>query len=139
MSSANIKSVAADSNVLLSAVAGKAARRVFQCSELIVVTTEQNVAEVREYIPEFAARYDLPEELLLEVLAFLPITIYAEPKYAAELPAAHHLLAQRDEDDVALAALALTLRIPIWSNDRDYEHFPTGVFTTAELLKILNL
>jgi hypothetical protein len=36
-----IKSVAADSNVLLSAVAGKAARRVFaEVPELMVVTTE---------------------------------------------------------------------------------------------------
>src|SRR5690242_14889747 len=66
VSSLNPRSVAADSNVLLSAVAGKAARRVFEHSELIVVTTEQNIAEVHEYIPEFAARYGLPQELLLE-------------------------------------------------------------------------
>jgi hypothetical protein len=47
--------------VLLSAVAGKAARHVFEYSELIVVTTENNVAEVEEYIPYFAARYGLPD------------------------------------------------------------------------------
>lgn len=133
----NVRSVAADSNVLLSAVAGKAARRVFANSELIVVTTEQNIAEVQEYIPEFAARYQLPEELLLEVLGLLPITVYAAYEYTDEIPAARHLLAGRDEDDVALAALALKLRIPIWSNDRDYEGFPTGIFTTATLLKVL--
>jgi predicted nucleic acid-binding protein len=119
-------------------VAGKAARRVFENSELIVVTTEQNIAEVQEYIPEFAERYQLAEELLLEVLELLPITIYAADHYADELAAARQLLAERDEDDVALAALALKLRIPIWSNDRDYEHFPTGVFTTATLLKVLD-
>jgi predicted nucleic acid-binding protein len=119
-------------------VAGKAARRVFEHSELIVVTTEQNIAEVQEYIPEFAARYQLPEEVLLEVLGLLPITVYAAHEYADELPAAQLLLAERDADDVALAALALKLRIPIWSNDRDYEHFPTGVFSTAMLLKVLD-
>ena len=134
----NVRSVAADSNVLLSAVAGKAARRVFANSELIVVTTEQNIAEVEEYIPEFAARYQLPEDLLLEVLELLPITVYAAYDYANELATARQLLAERDEDDVALAALALKLRIPIWSNDRDYEQFPTGVFTTATLLKVLD-
>jgi predicted nucleic acid-binding protein len=123
--------------VLLAAVAGKAARRVFQSTALIVVTTEHNVAEVREYLPELAARYELPEELLLETLGLLPITVYAAHEYAATLPAARDLVAKRDEDDVALAALALALRIPIWSNDRDYENFPTGVFTTATLLKIL--
>ncbi|HEV7242279.1 MAG TPA: PIN domain-containing protein [Thermoanaerobaculia bacterium] len=139
MNSANTRSVAADSNVLLAAVAGRAARRVFQSSELIVVTTEHNVAEIREYIPEFAARYGLPEELLFEILGLLPITVYAEHEYAATLPAARDLVAKRDEDDVALAALALTLHIPIWSNDRDYGDFPTGVFTTATLLKILGV
>ena len=139
MSSTNVKSLAADSNVLLSAVAGRAARRVFTRSELIVVTTEQNIAEVREYLPTFAARYDLPLELLLEVLELLPITVYAEHEYADEIRAANQLLANRDPDDVALAALALHLRIPIWSNDRDYENFPHGVVTTAVLLKILEL
>jgi predicted nucleic acid-binding protein len=123
--------------VLLSAVAGKAARRVFADPELIVVTTESNIAEVKEYVPEFAARYGLPEELLLETLELLPVVIYGEAEYREELPAAHKLLAERDQDDVALGALALKLRIPLWSNDRDYENFPTGVFTTATLLKVL--
>jgi predicted nucleic acid-binding protein len=139
VSSPTIRSVAADSNVLLSAVAGKAARRVFSTAELIVVTTEQNVAEVREYVPEFAARYDLPEEILVEVLELLPIVVYREREYAGQIVAARRLLANRDEDDVALAALALHLRIPIWSNDRDYEGFPTGVITTAVLLKTLSV
>jgi predicted nucleic acid-binding protein len=137
VSSANVRSVAADSNVLLSAVAGKAARRVFAALDLIVVTTEANIEEVKEYVPEFAARYQLPEELLLDTLEFLPITVYPESEYRDELPAARQLLAERDEDDVALAALALKLRVPIWSNDRDYTNFPTGVFTTATLLKVL--
>ncbi len=88
MSSANIRSVAADSNVLLSAVAGKAARRVFENSELIVVTTEQNIAEVREYAPLFAERYGLPLDVLLETLELLPVYIYAEREYARNLPAA---------------------------------------------------
>jgi predicted nucleic acid-binding protein len=123
--------------VLLSALAGKAARRVFQNAELIVVTTEHNVEEVREYVPYFAARYKLPEELLFETLEFLPIQVYAEYEYAAQLPAARRLLADRDEDDVALAALALMLAIPIWSNDRDYEAFPHGALSTAILLKVL--
>lgn len=137
MSSTNSRSVAADSNVLLSAVAGKAARRVFNSTELIVVTTDQNLDEVREYIPEFAARYGLPDDLLLETLALLPIIVYQEPDYANELSHARQLIAHRDPDDVALAALALMLRIPVWSNDRDFRDFPNGVFTTAELLKSL--
>jgi predicted nucleic acid-binding protein len=139
VSSTNVKKLAADSNVLLSAVAGKAARRVFTKPELIVVTTEHNIAEVREYLPKFAEQYDLPLELLLEVLELLPITVYAEHEYVDEITAAHNLLAERDPDDVALAALALHFQIPIWSNDRDYENFPHGAITTAKLLKMLEL
>lgn len=91
------------------------------------------------YIPEFAARYDIPEVRLLEVLALLPVTVYGEDEFAPGLEKARGLMAARDEDDIALAALALTHQIPIWSNDRDYEGFPTGVFTTAQLLKSLGL
>ena len=138
MSLPSIKSVAADSNVLLSAIAGRAARRVFAVEELIVVTTEHNLAEVMEYLPMFAKRYALAEDLLLQALALLPIEVFSEHEYAGELLAATKLLATRDKDDIALAALAMKLKIPIWSNDRDYEHFPLGTFTTAELLKILN-
>lgn len=137
MSSPNIRSVAADSNVLLSAITGKAARRVLENSELIVVTTEFNIGEVTEYIPEFAARYGIAEESLLETLTLLPVEVFSESDYADQLPAARRLLEKRDPDDIALAALALKLAIPIWSNDRDYEHFPNGCFTTAALLKVL--
>ena len=45
---------------------------------MIVVTTEHNVAEVRQYLPEFAARYELPEELLQETLGLLPTTVYVK-------------------------------------------------------------
>ncbi len=59
MTSPNLESVAADSNVLLSAIAGKAAIRVFATPDLMIVTTDENVAEVHKYVPEFAARYGL--------------------------------------------------------------------------------
>ena len=41
--------------------------------------------------------------------------------------------------DVPLAALALKLEIPIWSNDRDFEELPLITYPTARLLKILGL
>lgn len=139
MISPSIRSVAADSNVLLAAIAGRAARRVFTQSTLIVVTTEQNIREVEEYLPEFAARYGLAEELLLQAIDLLPVRIVAEHEYESEVPAARKLMGGRDEDDIALAALALKLGIPIWSNDRDYEKFPYGAYPTAQLLSILGV
>lgn len=139
MTSPNLGSVAADSNVLLSAIAGKAAIRVFATPDLMIVTTDENVAEVREYVPEFAARYGLPEEALLDTLASLPIAVYSKRDYSTHLFAARALMANRDPDDVPLAALALKLGVPVWSNDRHFEDFPNGAFTTARLLKLLGV
>src|SRR5712691_1556099 len=55
-----LRSVAADSNVLLSAAVGHAARRVFEgAQKLLVVTTEANLAEVQAYLPSMAQAYGL--------------------------------------------------------------------------------
>jgi len=139
VTSPNLRSVAADSNVLLSAIAGKAAGRVFSDSKLVVVTTEENVAEVREYLPEFAAKYGLSAEALREVLEVLPIQVLGKRQYSTHLFEARSLLGDRDPDDVPLAALALKLDIPIWSNDHDFDDFPTGFYTTAKLIKVLGV
>jgi predicted nucleic acid-binding protein len=125
--------------VLLSAIAGRAARRVLQVADLIVVTTDVNRAEVEEYLPEFAERYGLAEDLLHETLLLLPIEWYDADEYGSHVDQARRFIGDRDEDDVPLAALALKLGIPVWSNDRDFENFPHGVFTTAKLLKILGM
>lgn len=140
MTSKTIRSVAADSNVLLSAVAGKAARKVFEkAPELTVVTTEDNFVEVEEYLPEFAKRYSFEVEFLLETLELLPVDRYTERDYISHLKEARRYVEHRDPDDVPLAALALKLNIPIWSNDNDYKDVPLDVYPTAKLLKILGL
>jgi hypothetical protein len=104
VSSTNIRSVAADSNVLLSAVAGRAASRVFQSAKVSVVTTDWNVAEVEEYLPTFAKRYGIPDELLVETFALLPVRRYRRSQYSSHLAAARRFLAGRDTDDISLAA-----------------------------------
>lgn len=105
----------------------------------MIVTTDENVAEVLEYVPEFAARYGISEETLLDTLALLPIEVYSKRDYSTHLFAARALMADRDPDDVPLAALALKLGVPVWSNDRDFDDFSNGVFTTARLLKLLGV
>ncbi len=139
MTSKSRRSFAADSNVLLSAVAKKAAIRVFASPELVIVTTDENAVEVRAHFSHFATRYKIAEELLSDTFAILPIEIYSRDKYASHILEARALLGARDPADIPLAALALKLGVPIWSNDRDFEDFPTGVFTTASLLKMLDV
>ena len=137
MTSNPLRSVAADANVLVSAVIGKAALRVFLRSPLAVVATACNVAEVEEYLPRLAEQHGMVPEMLEAQLRILPVTVYQERFYREHVREAGRLLAGRDPDDVHLLALALKLRVPIWSNDRDLEGLPVEVFTTARLPKRL--
>lgn len=131
-------SVAADSNVLLSAVARRAAARIVaKAPELVIVTTEVTIAEIHEHLPEFAQRYGFDVDVLHEAVDLLPVERYSESDYASHLEEARHYLELRDPDDIHLAALALKLRIPIWSNDDDLRELPLPIYTTAELLKVL--
>ncbi len=72
-------------------------------------------------------------------LAALPIEAYPESAYRRSLPAARRYLGLRDPDDIGLAALALHLGIPVWSNDKDFRVVPVDLYPTAKLLKVLGL
>ncbi len=137
MTSGNLRKLAADSNVILSAVIGKAALQVFLRSEIELITTRFNVLEVEEYIPRLASKYGLDERSLLLQLKMLPMVVFDEKHYHSHTPHATRLLKERDLDDVHLAALALKEDTPIWSNDRDFEKLSLQVYTTAQLLKAL--
>lgn len=112
---------------------------MFHAEDLTIVTTEHNIAEVIEYLPEFARRYGLDENVLRETVHLLPVEVYAKAQYASHLVAAKLLIGHRDEDDVHLVALALMLQVPVWTNDRDFSNFKRGVYTTATLLKVLGV
>lgn len=140
MTSPPLRSVAADSNVLLAAIARRAARRVFDnAPDLVIVTTEETIAEVEEYLPVFASRYELDIDMMREALETLPIERYSESDYISHVAEARRYLAERDPDDVALAALALKLGVPIWSNDNDFKELPIEIYPTAKLLKVLGI
>jgi predicted nucleic acid-binding protein len=137
MTSGNLRKLAADSNVILSAVIGKAALQVFLRPGIELITTRFNVLEVEEYIPRLASKYGLDERSLSLQLKMLPIVVFDEKHYHSHTPQATRLLKERDPDDVHLAALALKEEAPIWSNDRDFEKLSLQVYTTAQLLNAL--
>ena len=132
-----LKRLAADANVILSAVAGKAALRVFIREDIELVTTEFNIDEVRQYLSVIAGQYSLSEKLLESQLKLLPFKIYSRHFYEDLIKEASNKLSGRDEDDIDLLALAIKLHIPVWSNDRDFKNAGIEVYTTAKLLKIL--
>jgi predicted nucleic acid-binding protein len=126
--------VAADSNVVLSALAGKAALKVFTRSSVEVITTKRVLDEIREYIPTMAASYGLAPEVLEGQLRLLTIREYGPDVFEQQAAEASRRLAHRDPDDCDLLALALALEIPVWSNDNDFEDVGVTRYTTAELL-----
>ncbi len=134
-----VERVAADANVLLSAVIGKAALRVFTAPGLEILSTRPTLAEVAEYLPHMASSYGIQAQLLEGQFRLLRLKEIPVEGYRRFLPEAGRRLARRDPDDVELLALALALRIPVWSNDSDFRGAGVRLFTTAQLLKVLGV
>jgi predicted nucleic acid-binding protein len=129
--------VVADANVLLSAVIGKAAARIFFDFEIPVHVAELNCREVEEYLPRMAEKYRLPRELAELQWRLLPLTVHASEIYQAQIDWAERALSGRDPEDAHALALAAVLELPLWSNDRDLQGHGIKVYPTAQLLRDL--
>jgi predicted nucleic acid-binding protein len=79
--SERLRELAADANVILSAVAGNAALRIFLEKDIEIVTTQFNIDEVREYLSVIAGKYEIREEILKSQLKLLPLKIYQNDFY----------------------------------------------------------
>lgn len=132
-----IAGVVADANVLLSAAIGKAALRVLTDFAVEVHASRFNCEEVEEYLPSLAEKYRLSREIVEIQWRLLPVRIHDEADYAPRLEHARSLLAERDPDDAHCLALAMTLKLPLWSNDKDLDGHGITRHTTAELLALL--
>ena len=129
--------IVADANVLLSAVIGKAAQRIFSAYDLKVHASEFNTREVSEYLPFMARKYGLPADLVDLRWRILPLIIHKTPEYSGYFEKALADLKDRDPDDAHALALARSLGYPLWSNDRHLAKLGVPCYTTARLLKIL--
>jgi predicted nucleic acid-binding protein len=132
-----IVGVVADANVLLSAIVGKSALRVFTEFAIQVHASQFNADEVTEYLPEMAHKYKLPVELVSLQWKLLPVRLHPEEDYRAYLPDALAELKNRDPEDAHVLALARSLGLSIWSNDRDLANVTVECLTTAKLLRAL--
>ena len=127
--------LAADANVLLSALIGGQAKRVLYHSSVEeVFTTATTLEEVQEYAALLARKRRLPIDVVLLAAATLPVTIVPRSEYRPMLPEARKRMSRRDPDDIELLALALHYSIPVWSNDNDFEIAGVPWYTTAALL-----
>jgi len=132
--------LAADANVLLAAVLGGRARLILGNVEIEeILTAETTFAEVEEYAVILARKRRLPTDLLLLAVASLPVTIVEREAYANSMSEAKRRIGRRDPDDVDILALAMQFRIPVWSNDRDFENCGIQWYTTEDLLRKLGM
>lgn len=127
--------LAADANVLLSAVLGGRARAVLDHPTVEeVLTPETTLAEVQEYAPLLARKKRLSADLVLLAVATLPVTVVDSSVYARSVSEARRRIGRRDPDDIDILALALHFGLPVWSNDNDFEISGVEWYTTANLL-----
>jgi predicted nucleic acid-binding protein len=132
--------LAADANVLLSAVLGGRARLVLSHPGIEeVLTTETTFAEVQEYASLLGQKKKLAPEALMLAVAALPVSIVAREVYEKAIGGARKRIGWRDPDDAELLAMAMHLSIPLWSNDNDFENCGADWYTTAQLLRKLGV
>ena len=130
----------ADANVLLSAVLGGRAKIVLSDPKIEgIFTTEVTLSEVEEYVILLARKRRLSLDTLLLAVATLPVSVVERETYARAVVQARRLIGQRDPDDIEILALALHLKIPLWSNDNDFRDTGVEWYTTAELLQRLGI
>jgi hypothetical protein len=123
--------------VLLSAVIGKAAARVFFDHQIPVHVTELNAREVEEYLPSMAGKYGLAAELVELQWSLLPLRLHAPRVYRGRFAWAEQALGQRDPEDALALSLAAVLGLPLWTNDRDLQGHGIVTYTTAQLIREL--
>jgi predicted nucleic acid-binding protein len=68
----------------------------------------------------------------------LPVRLHAKEEYNRYFDEALAALEHRDPEDAHVLALAKSLGLPIWTNDRDLISRGPDCYTTAKLLRILD-
>ena len=120
-----------DANILIRAVLGKRVRNLIEtyAEHVRFFTPDVCVTSAQEYLPDLARRRGWPVAegiaLLARVCDWIEVvdnTLYAEREASARAR-----MAARDEEDWPVAAVALTLDSPIWTEDRDF--FGAGIAT----------
>ena len=102
-----------------------------------VHVAEFNAAEVEEYLSLMALKYRLPHELVEMNWRLLPLIRHPEGDYIRNYDEAFARMKNRDPEDAHALALSRALRLPLWSNDRDFDATGVERYSTAGLLRAL--
>lgn len=102
------------------------------------VSTQAVAEEIARHLPRLATKRGLDEAQLLAALQVMPIQWKPAAAYEDQREEAEKRIAERDPDDWPTVALALTLDLPVWSQDKDLTVAGLEVFTTGDLLDALS-
>ena len=98
---------------------------------------KESLAELEKYSNLICEKANITKDIFNETLSNLPEIIEFKEYGALFEKKADSLI--NDKKDIPFIALALELRIPIWSNDSDFDNIPgINAFSTAELVKFLS-
>jgi predicted nucleic acid-binding protein len=130
-----------DANPLLSALLGGAALPILCDPDLRFITTEKTTWEVKKYLPVIveklnrAGKTAWTEARLERLFHQLPVAAFGDDFYGSFLPEAKRLIGTRDAEDVDLLALTLQTKLPLWTEDHDFDEI-TGIMVirTSELI-----
>jgi predicted nucleic acid-binding protein len=111
-----------DSNKIISAVVSKGiVRRIVIFSGINFYAPKELVEEIKKHREEICKRIGLKTEFfnfILEELILPKLNIVEESKYANKISEAYTISKEFDEKDTPFIALALKLKVPIWTNDK---------------------
>ncbi len=131
------KTVVVDANILLRAVFGNRVRQILERyeNEVNFYAPEACFQDAKKYIPAVAARRSIDVDLAFSVLDGVgrlvePVdaTLYQEFEERAR-----ERMNPRDAADWPIAALALLLKSPIWTEDQDFFGSGLEVWTTDRI------
>lgn len=100
---------------------------------------EAVASEIAEHLPELAERRRLDLSLLFAALRTMPVEWQPAADYAPFREEALRRIWDRDPDDWPVVAAALALPAPIWSQDKDLVASALQVYTTGQLLDLLQI
>jgi predicted nucleic acid-binding protein len=125
------KGLVLDANILLRAVFGQRVRQILEEHEEHVNFYSPDICfeDARRYIPDIASRKNLEADLTLSVLDQLSQIVESVDAslYEEYEQAARERVGTRDPADWPIAAVALLLDVPIWTEDQDF--FGSGIST----------
>ena len=128
------RGIVLDANILIRAALGRRVRALLEAYEDSVAFYTPDVCfdDAREYIPRlFGGRGDDPEtgQAVLDQIGLL-VQPVDEALYRDYGQLARERMAARDVEDWPVAAVALMLSFPVWTEDRDFVGSGIATWTT---------